>query len=172
MVETGIRNPELVSQLCVECGLCCSGALFSYASMPEADVELARSLGMEITHVDGVPAFRLPCPRLSGTVCSVYGQRRPHPCGAFYCKLATRVDTGDVTLAEAKNIVTQTRSMFESISDAVNPDEARRAAISRWYRERQQQDKPSAPIDLRMTALLLAMKKMFLHSDDAVQEKQ
>lgn len=110
-----------LEQLCLECGLCCDGTLFTHVALtPE---ESAR-LGM-----NGV--IRQPCPALGeGRKCSVYTER-PKGCARFVCMLGRALEDKEVTLEEAVKTVREGQALRIKI-DALVPGQG--AAISKARR--------------------------------------
>jgi Fe-S-cluster containining protein len=75
--------------LCLRCGLCCDGSLFSFLGVQPGEVErlAARGLVAE-TRPDGRLALGLTkgCPGLSGKTCTLY-EDRPLACRDYKCLL-------------------------------------------------------------------------------------
>src|SRR5688500_2967630 len=78
-------DSSLGSALCTQCGLCCTGALHKAAVLDPDEIADARALGLPILDREK-PGFALPCPRLDGTVCTIYASR-PRVCGRYKCQL-------------------------------------------------------------------------------------
>jgi uncharacterized protein len=95
--------------LCLECGLCCNGTLFTHVALtPE---ESAR-LGLEV--------IRQPCSFLgAGCKCTVYASR-PKGCARFVCMLGRALEDGEVKHDEAVALVRQAQVMRGSL-DALLP---------------------------------------------------
>ncbi len=107
------------SALCTECGLCCTGALHDYAVLDPDEVDYARSIGMTL-RTEGRPGFALPCPKLSGSCCSIYADR-PKVCRRFRCGLLERLDNGLIDGAAAAAIVVEAKQYFAAV-EAQMPD--------------------------------------------------
>lgn len=107
------RDGSLSTALCTQCGLCCTGALHDYAVLDPDEIDHARNLGLTLRS-KGRPGFALPCPRLSGTCCSIYGDR-PSVCGRFECALLERVEAGSITLDAATTVVTEARELADAV---------------------------------------------------------
>jgi hypothetical protein len=93
-------SPPNGSDLCVACGLCCTGLLFDIAPLEDHEVPLAEALRLPVVRTPVYEAFRLPCPRQEGTVCGVY-KCRPAVCGSYECGLLRRFVAGEVPLEDA-----------------------------------------------------------------------
>ena len=81
------------SQLCTQCGLCCTGALHDTASAEPEEVEALRNHGMQVITGEKL-GFSLPCPQLKGTSCGIY-KDRPHVCSRYRCQLLRDVEGGN-----------------------------------------------------------------------------
>lgn len=88
------------SELCKNCGLCCSGALFGNAPLEEGEEPKAIELGIKPVVDEGEGAFNLPCPHLDGTACSIYPDRL-HVCGDYHCNLSSSVLEGEKSFDDA-----------------------------------------------------------------------
>jgi uncharacterized protein len=121
------------TDLCTQCGLCCSGALFDFGPLDPAEVEAARSNGLAVLEAEGRYGFAQPCPALDGAWCRAYAQR-PQTCREFRCKLLRSVEAGDITLTEAESIITRTL-MARDDALAQLPPGATFIDARRWRRE-------------------------------------
>src|SRR4051794_33883927 len=67
------------TSICVGCGLCCDGTLFSHLGVvDESDLGLPlQALGVSLIVEADPPVFALPCPAFDGCACSIYGLHRP-----------------------------------------------------------------------------------------------
>ena len=100
-------EPPSGSDLCTECGLCCTGLLFDAAPLEEHEIALAERLRLPLASNQYHDAFRLPCPALRDRRCGVYASR-PTVCGAYECGLLRRLKAGEVPLDEALDRVRRT----------------------------------------------------------------
>ena len=69
------------SELCTQCGLCCMGAIHGRAVLFEDELQPARDIGLPVLDDAERPLFALPCPKLAGTSCTIFG-KRPRVCGS------------------------------------------------------------------------------------------
>jgi Fe-S-cluster containining protein len=104
------------SELCKNCGLCCSGALFGNAPLLEGEEEKAIELGIKPVVDEGEGAFNLPCPHLKGTACSIYPDRL-HVCGDYHCLLSASVLEGETDFDEAVLDVESAKEQTEWLID-------------------------------------------------------
>src|SRR4030095_16895710 len=96
------------SELCTQCGLCCSGALHNYVAL---DVGETGDDGLVLSTVpDGRPGLTLPCPLLAGCSCSIYGNR-PHACQRYKCQLLLDVESKQTDLASAADKVREAKRL-------------------------------------------------------------
>ena len=107
------------SQLCTQCGLCCTGALHDTASAEPGEVEGLRNRGMQIVK-DEKFRFSLPCPQLKGTSCGIY-ENRPHVCSRYRCQLLRDVEAGAAEPADALLKVREARRLYEAVVRLMPP---------------------------------------------------
>ena len=96
------------SRLCVECGLCCNGALFTHAKLTPEEVDHAPGA---VSTRGGEPSFSLPCPLLTGAGCSIYNDRYGI-CRSFRCALLKKVSDGEVGIAEGLDRVAEAKRLI------------------------------------------------------------
>jgi hypothetical protein len=102
---------EDATALCTQCGLCCSGLLFTYAELVPGEEEWAKRRGLPLVPNKGLS---LPCGVLAGTRCGDFANR-PRICEAFRCKLLRALDAGDVPLEDALALVERARSLARRV---------------------------------------------------------
>lgn len=99
----------LIEQLCLACGLCCSGVLFKDLVLTAAEAAALRSARLPVAQLYGRARLRQPCPALDATHhCRIYPQR-PGRCRQFECRLLQRVRSGQLQPAAALQCIEQTR---------------------------------------------------------------
>jgi len=94
------------SELCVYCGMCCSGIIFSHVSI--SDNAYKRLDNPDTIVVDGTHKMQFPCQYLDNCSCTIYGDR-PKKCGSFICKLLDNLIDGDMNIEQTKKIVDLTK---------------------------------------------------------------
>jgi hypothetical protein len=167
MTESSIPEEDQVSQICVQCGFCCSGLLYDHARLDDDEIDFARGIGLEPVQVEGrnpgQKRFAFPCPHLSGSACSIYDRRRPHICSRFFCELATRFNEGDISQAEALDKVHEAQGLMKRIEPLLLPGENWAAARGRWFSNRRKTppNREAAEFQLLMTALNLFLDQNF-----------
>jgi Fe-S-cluster containining protein len=113
-VSAGPEPMNVGSQLCTQCGLCCTGALHDTATAEADEVETLRGRGLDVITVAEGLRFRLPCPCLKGTSCGIY-EERPRVCSRYRCRLLQEVESATVALDEATLKVRTARQLFENV---------------------------------------------------------
>jgi Fe-S-cluster containining protein len=111
-------TPNLGSTLCLQCGLCCDGSLFS-------DVELANDREASRLELSGVnieeadedeqhPLLLQPCTALRGMKCSIY-KARPECCRTFECQLLQQVSRGITSPKKAMTVIRKAQRRIAKI---------------------------------------------------------
>ena len=92
------------SKICIQCGLCCDGTLFTKAKIKNSEDELlAKSLGLTIfSNSDSQIFFEQPC-QLFNKTCTIYDKPRPNCCSKFICQPLQKVRTNDIIFIDAEN---------------------------------------------------------------------
>lgn len=97
-------EPDLSTDLCTSCGLCCNGKLFNFAEVtPEEEPALAAE-GFTLCNDHGARGFSQPCHKLVDCRCTCY-EARPAACRAFRCDLLRAVEQGRVAPEDAHGVV-------------------------------------------------------------------
>jgi hypothetical protein len=103
-----------LSTLCVHCGLCCDGTLFTHVPLRRQEVEGLERLGLRVAErTDGVPVLLQPCAALKERCCTVYADR-PKGCRRYQCYLLTALAEGEVSLEEAHAVVDEAHALRAS----------------------------------------------------------
>lgn len=118
---------SLGEKLCIGCGLCCTGYLFTYAGLQDEEIPGAYSLGLPVDSMEkpGERYFELPCPLWNGK-CPVYADaRKPNVCGVYKCNVLKRLEGGEITFEKAQETVKITKSMIADFKKRL-PEEQNR----------------------------------------------
>jgi hypothetical protein len=118
----------LGSMLCTRCGLCCMGVIHQAATLDEDEISAAQELGLPVLD-RADPGFALPCPRLAGTVCTIYEQR-PRVCGRYLCQLLQDLESGKIGFDESLTIVASARAQLAKLRLAMPATMSVRAAVN------------------------------------------
>ena len=106
------------SDLCTQCGFCCSGVLFDWVPVPAEDVARLRSIGLPIEQQPEGPRFPQPCIKFERGLCQIYPDR-PRSCRHFRCELLKSLEGGRVTFDEAGDIVAEAKAMIERLRPVI-----------------------------------------------------
>lgn len=98
------------SKLCMDCGLCCLGALFTRVGITQEELENAPELS---NGEEKQKHFSQPCQQFKDGCCSIY-TKRPSVCRGYRCQLFKDVQTGGKILTTAQKTVeiTQQQVIF------------------------------------------------------------
>lgn len=141
------------STLCTSCGLCCSGALHQAAVLDEDEVARARAIGLPVLNRAKL-SFAMPCPKLKGTCCTIYGNR-PRVCSRYRCDLLQRLEDGRMLLEDAVRITQAAKPLVARLQEltpaGMTLPEVRAAAA------RPPSDTNDMPPELRIAATAVAV---------------
>jgi hypothetical protein len=104
------------SALCVSCGLCCTGAIFTDVGLGPEEAARLRGLGGPVEQVGERLQLVFPCPHHSSGSCGIYSDRYLN-CRKFRCALLKRLDAGEVTVGEAQATVAQALKMLARVTE-------------------------------------------------------
>src|SRR5215210_5780809 len=74
------------SLLCVGCGMCCDGTLYSRVKITADELSVLSDDGFSFFSLDEEEFFRQPCPKVSCGSCTIY-RTRPRTCRTYRCAL-------------------------------------------------------------------------------------
>jgi hypothetical protein len=125
---------DAVSRLCLQCGMCCNGVMFSIVQLqPGESAKALGTLGLKVKR----GYFTQPCAALDGLTCTIY-ESRPVRCRAFSCQQIHRLQNAQTTESEvldairhAQRLAGELNALLEK-ADAINPRKslAHRAATA------------------------------------------
>ena len=119
------------SELCLACGLCCSGALYATVTVHSEHVESVRTLGLTVEKIgDGTFTFRQPCPLHEHDRCSAY-PNHPPSCQGYRCALLRKYEAGDVTLERGLKIVRSARQLIAGNDEQTTSHDAKTERLLR-----------------------------------------
>ncbi len=136
VAEPGTPPVDATGSICIGCGLCCDGTLFSHLGViDESDLgRPLQALGVEVIVEADPPVFALPCPAFDGRLCTIHHLHRPRACGWFECDLALAVARGELHLAEAREVIERTRQLRRRVEAGEATDAELRRQVERWFR--------------------------------------
>lgn len=97
--------------LCVKCGICCSGFLFNRVKVSDQESVVLVESAVPIVESDSNRYLRQPCAALDGCKCTIY-KDRPKVCKDYRCKLLKLGEKAEVDFEEASEIVDVTKSQM------------------------------------------------------------
>lgn len=92
------------SDLCVACGLCCDGTIFSFISISEPEAEALTDAPVQVDRANGRTSMRLGCTALKNKCCTIY-ERRPSGCREYFCAIVKDMEAGKKSFDESLAIV-------------------------------------------------------------------
>ena len=130
---------DALTTLCLGCGLCCDGSLFTTAPLADAaEVAGARGRGLPVlTRPDGSAALRQPCAALVGRRCEIY-EARPAACRRYRCMLFAALADGEVSEDEAQATVLRAHALLAAAraGDELSPETAEARGRAAAFLER------------------------------------
>jgi Fe-S-cluster containining protein len=122
-----LASPDRGGELCLRCGLCCNGTLFTHVPLEPDEAQRVRDRGVPVDlSAEGSSSIRQCCSALRGTRCSIY-EDRPGACRRYRCLLLCAVEEDEVSLKEALRVVDEARQLLGRLDDALEgagPEEA------------------------------------------------
>jgi hypothetical protein len=108
--------------LCMACGLCCTGRLFIWVKLKAAELDAAEQLGMQVFRSDPTQrGFSQPCP-LWHEKCSIYDSSHyPRACRAYRCKLLKKLEREEISFPEALQKVSDTKEAIREVENRLPP---------------------------------------------------
>lgn len=109
--------PAGEQDICLSCGLCCDGTLFTNAGLRSGERGGLPALIEENSFRDGDEEyFRLPCGYFSGR-CTIYDMKRAWVCSAFRCRVLKDFAEGKISSGEAFEIVRDAVRMRDELAE-------------------------------------------------------
>ncbi len=100
--------------ICVNCGLCCDGTLFTFAKIRENEI-IDPSFDFNVSDSDGKKGFKLGCCYLKDKTCTIYDRRPYSICSRFKCKTLQSFTENKIDYAKAMEIINNTIALKEGI---------------------------------------------------------
>jgi hypothetical protein len=122
--------------ICVGCGLCCDGTLFSHLGVID-ESDLGRPLtamGVEVIVEADPPVFELPCPAFDGHACTIYSLQRPRACAWFECDISVAVAAGEMSRSEGRAVIEATLDLRRRVRAGEVPETELRSVVERHFR--------------------------------------
>jgi len=113
MTEIEYSRGDEAETLCMTCGLCCTGHLFSWVQIKATERSRLQQLGLTI--IQPSPrhhGFRQPCPMWDGE-CAIYRSKTyPSGCRSFNCRLLRELLNESISLSKASRVVKRTKEQI------------------------------------------------------------
>ncbi len=117
MADLNVDIPVVEQEICVTCGFCCDGTLFTHAVLrPGERGNLPARVEEQYSQEGEREFFTLPCAYFCGK-CTIYDQKRALVCGAFRCKLLKNFAKGKITQDGATQTVANVKQLKNDIFD-------------------------------------------------------
>ena len=119
----GVVSPQdassASSDICLACGLCCSGALFDLVPLDADEIARARGLRLPVIQTPHVDGFAVPCPELHDRACAIYTgdatDRRPRMCGVYVCVTLRAFQAGELAFDVALDRVREGAALADEL---------------------------------------------------------
>lgn len=122
-----------LSTLCVACGLCCDGTLFTHVALAPGEDAALRAEGVEPRMREDGSVLPQRCAALCGRSCTVYGAR-PQGCRRYQCQLYGALSEGEVSLPEALAAVEEVQGALAALETSLPADGSGLPAVQRARR--------------------------------------
>ncbi len=103
------------SDLCVNCGLCCNGVLYSTVQVEPEEVTRLEVAGHAVDQIGKHLQYHQPCHHNDHGRCTIYATRYL-TCRTFRCALLKRFDAGEVDLSKALEAVAQAKAIVVRVA--------------------------------------------------------
>ncbi len=112
---------ETISAVCLACGLCCRGAIYTHVEIVGDEIPFAEGLGLTILLENGKTYFQEPPRCFQNQQCTIYEQRFG-TCRTYQCQLLQKLRAGTIGRDKALEIVTDLRQRFDDIVEHLDPE--------------------------------------------------
>jgi Fe-S-cluster containining protein len=108
---------SLSQSLCLTCGLCCDGTIFSSVPLnPDDEISPLETVGIDIVlDSDANRSFKLPCAAHKNCTCTVYANR-PRVCRVYKCELLKRFERDEIPHEAALEIINKVVSLKNEVN--------------------------------------------------------
>ncbi len=104
------------SDLCLSCGLCCNGVLYSHLRLSPDEPSITSPPNLLPFLDDDGRGWSQPCPCYQGRECHIY-DLRPRICRAYQCHVLQDYANGSLTLEEAMERIAEAQALVRSIEE-------------------------------------------------------
>lgn len=135
------------SDLCLQCGLCCDGTLFSNVIIEADERDFVESLGLSIEPGPNGESLTMlqPCPAFIDGCCSLYERGRPNTCDKYSCGLLTGFEAERAGLDDCLAVVRLVWSLSRELEVEMGLPlgSYNRGALQAYLREHKPWDAPA-----------------------------
>jgi uncharacterized protein len=127
--------------LCLTCGLCCDGTIFSSVPLkPDDEITPLKTVGIDIvSDNDANRLFKLPCAAHKNCTCTVYANR-PQVCQIYKSALLKRFERDEIPYEAALEIISKLVSLKNEVnalalaaSTNIQSKEEVTLLVKRWW---------------------------------------
>ena len=162
--------------ICLTCGLCCSGGLFDHVDLQPGEIDPIVALGAKL-YPGEPPRIAFPCALLCGKACTVY-DNRPAMCRKYRCELLFRRENGGISDSEALGLIKQALHLVAAV-EALLPEgqtvsDARRRLQDDpefWRKETGAEQQRALRFVMTMAALSLHLDRHFRSEDQRLIQR-
>jgi Fe-S-cluster containining protein len=113
-----VTSSSSTTSLCLDCGLCCDGTMHSTVALEHGDDrEVLLRTGFHLLLFEAEARFEQPCHAFHER-CTIYDDR-PTLCRSYRCSLLRQVDSGEVSDADARALVTTAIDLRDRVRPAI-----------------------------------------------------
>jgi len=107
---------SLSQSLCLTCGLCCDGTLFSSVQLKSDDeTNSLKAVGTKIYSDNSANMLKLPCAAHKNGTCTVYANR-PQICRTYKCELLKTFEREEISREAALRIINKVVSLKNEVN--------------------------------------------------------
>lgn len=97
-------DPQREPSICLGCGICCDGTLYSRAKVAPGEEEKIAGYGLHLFEFRDKTYFRQGCRLFRSGACTIYEDRFTI-CRTFRCRLLRKVEEGRIAAPDARQII-------------------------------------------------------------------
>jgi hypothetical protein len=112
-----VDGPRSGSDLCLRCGLCCDGTVFSNIILEPGEEDYVASLGLHPTVAEDKPVAPQPCPAFVDGCCSLYEVGRPKTCHTYACGILDGYLNAAAGIDASLAVIRLVRSLAREMED-------------------------------------------------------
>ncbi len=146
------------TDLCVECGLCCTGELFSSIEVAPEEAPRLQARRLPVHESGGLWRLPQPCAAHAG-LCAVYAER-PASCASFRCATLASAEAGEIPFTEAARALARAKALAVSVRSRVAGSGALWRDIEAHMKDTPAWRRENADLLLDITVLREALRRI------------